>query len=181
MVVRCRAVLGLALVWSALGAGGVAAQTGPALRYDPYDTAYALLNEGFTKAEMPGIDLIDVASEEPAWDGVLYEIRAWGDLGVITYDIYPSRAAAADNPIFAMGMEIEIDDQPQRPAAVVRSDGWSDFAFACAQARNVLVCGSSSPSYLSLTGYDPLPDGAALLLAERGLARLTRVANAAGG
>lgn len=144
--------------------------------YSPLETAQALLADTYLDDEMPGTTVYDIGSEEPAWDNVLYQIRVQGDTGFLTYHIYPSRTLAEDNPVFGLGSSFDSDDYPSHPFAIVRSDGWSDYAFACGLDANILVCGSASPSYLDLNGYSPsLAEGAAIVVAEGGLAHLLRI------
>lgn len=90
--------------------------------------------------------------------------------------MYQSRELAADNPVFGIGSAFDSDDYPYHPFAIVFSDGWNDFAFACALEANVLVCGATSPSYLDLNGYTAsLADGSAIVNAEGGLSHLLRI------
>ncbi|MCC6756161.1 MAG: hypothetical protein IT199_07305, partial [Solirubrobacterales bacterium] len=103
-------------------------------------------------------------------------VQVQGDTGFPTYHIYLSRALAEDNPIYSLGSSFEHDDYPFHPFFIVQSDGWDDYAFACALEANILVCGSASPAYLDLNGYSAsLKDGAAIVNAEGGLAHLLRI------
>ncbi len=125
---------------------------------------------------MPGAVFYGIESNEPTWVNVRYEIRVQGDTGFLTRHIYASRTLAGDSPVFGLGGAFARDDYPFHPFAVVMGDIWDDVAFACALAANVLARGSACLAYVDRTGYTSSPaNGAAITIAEGGLAHLVRV------
>lgn len=154
--------------------------------YDPASTAAALL-----RADIPPGDLYwysPFEEVEPDGNGAMYEIRTNALFSLVTFEIYPDVATAADGFVelgvpFVLDREnlevsnssstISDDLRRQEADALLGKEVWvyadGSGAGACGLILNVKVCGYSTYSSSNT------PDGAAIYGVENGMALVSAV------
>lgn len=151
----------------------------PAARFDPDDLISVLLRAPFTDDERPGSDAPEVSVSDPTDPAALTEVQALGDLGMIAFTVYASDADAIEGASLDLGMAISSSTYPTYPMVVFPNNG-DGASLASIVVGNVVVSGFTTEALIALSGFDNA-ESMAMVLAERGVAHLERVASRSPG